>query len=167
MIPKPPPPPSATRDVYIIQGEASWIRFWQIIEEDFNTIDLAPTLTSELGYLEELHNDYFFEARGPGGDAWPALQQSTIDAKGHATIMVDSGRLINSLTQAGPDSIRQVHSDRGHFELVFGTAVEYSIFHDEPTGNRPARQHVGWDDPAIDETTERVLDGAVVELSNA
>lgn len=167
MIPQPARPRrSSDRAATIIQSEADWNRFWGQIEADAESIDLEPTLTAELGVLEKLHEDYFFDAADPGGNSWPPLAPSTVAAKGHSTILIDSGRLLASLTQPGPDAVRQVHGGQGSFELVFGTAVPYSVFHDEASGNRPARRHVGWSDEALDEITYHVLDGAIEEMSD-
>lgn len=167
MIPQPPKPTRATTgSTTIIQSESDWNRFWNQIETDFESLDLKPVLEAELGVLEKLHEDYFFDAQDPGGASWPALAPSTIARKGHSTILIDSGRLLASLTQPGPEAVRQVHGGNGAFELVFGTAVPYSVFHDEATANRPARRHVGWSDETLDELTMQTLDGAIGEMSN-
>lgn len=150
----------------VINGENDWRRFWNQIETDFETLDMKPVLEDELGVLERLHEDYFFDAKSPGGESWPALAPSTVAAKGHARILIDTGRLLQSLTQRGPDAVRNVTGGNGSFDLVFGTAVPYSVFHDEATGNRPARQHVGWNDQTLDEVTFHVLDGALETMSN-
>lgn len=165
MINQPPPPrsngPSAT---VVITSEAEWRAFWAGIENDFASMDLGPTLNQELGFLEMVHNDYFFDAVDPGGTAWAPLAPSTIAAKGHSNILVDTNRLLNSLTGPGPDAIRRVEGQRGNYQLVFGTNVEYAVFHDTGTATMPARPAVGFSDETLDKMTDHVLDGAVEQL---
>jgi phage gpG-like protein len=159
--------PRSSGDVWIIDGAAGWQQFWDQLQDDWETIDLTPAMEAEVGFIEELHNQYFYNAVSPDGDPWAPLAPSTIAAKGHGTILVDSGRLVRSLTSDGPDSIRMVESAKGDWVIVFGTAVEYSIFHDEPAGGRPARPHVGMGEMGLDEFEEHVIDAAIVEWTNA
>lgn len=166
-VPQPPRPQrSSNPGTVYIDGEAGWNQFWASLGDEWQQLNMVPVLQDELEPIERLHEDYFFDARGPGGEMWAPLAPSTIAAKGSSVIMIDSGRLLASLTQSGPDAIRLVQGGNGSFELVFGTDVTYSVFHDEPTANRPARQHVGWNDESLDEVTFHVLDGAIEAMSN-
>lgn len=163
----PRPSESSSRDVYVIASEKDWVQFWANLQEDWEQIDLTASMQNELGYIEELHENYFYSATDPNGSPWAPLAPSTVAAKGHGTILVDTGRLQRSLNGPGPDAIRRVESARGDWVIVFGTAVEYSIFHDDPAGGRPARSHVGLGEFGLDEFTEHVADASIVEWSNA
>ncbi len=162
--PRSTPDNGPQRPATVITNLAEREAFWADIASSFANMDLGPTLQRELGFLELVHNDYFYDAQDPGGNAWQPLAPSTIAAKGHDTILVDSGRLINSLTQQGPDAIRRVEGGRGNYELVFGTSVEYAIFHDTGTARMPARPAVGWSDETLDEIEGHVADGAIEEM---
>ena len=134
--------------------------------------DFTPALRDEIPHLHEIHRNHFDSQANPIGQAWAPLAQSTIDGKGrrsghqaaHSTILVDTGRLAESLIMGDTtdsDRVRDVQRNPGADFLVFGTSVEYSIFHDIGTTRMPARVHVGMNDTDADKMTERLADAAV------
>ena len=72
------------------------------------------------------------EKTSPSGQAWAPLKSSTIAKKGSANIMVDTGRLLGSITHIA--SARQV---------VVGTNVFYGVFHQDGTSKMVSRAFVG------------------------
>lgn len=158
----------ASTDVTYIESEADWLEFWANLGEDWNTIDLTPALRVGLETLEAAELGYFSGHHDPGGNPWAPLSQATIDRKGHDEILVDTDRLRGSLTEPNhPDAIRDVHAATGYFEFTFGTGVEYSMFHDAPSGRRPARMHVGWSEELFEQIADGVADAALEEWANA
>ena len=67
-----------------------------------------------------------------GDNNWPALDPSTIEAKGHSTILIDSKDLFNSYTS---DSAFSVGSD----EILYGSDVPYADYHETGTSRMPKR----------------------------
>ncbi|WP_169314853.1 phage virion morphogenesis protein [Rubinisphaera brasiliensis] len=132
------------------------------IEEGFKNADFTKTVEAFFPVLEQSHAKGFQEARSSAGDNWPALAPSTVKRKGHDTILVDTGRLKQSLASQTQHSVREV-SDRGRGAL-FGTQVPYSIFHQQGGGRLPQRQHVGITNADEEILSDRVADFAVESL---
>lgn len=113
--------------------------------------------------LEEMHRQYFVSATSPDGSAWEPLAESTVRAKGHARILVDTQELFQSLTDSGAGSaIREMDPDF----LLFGTRREWAWVHmfgiDTPGRPRlPARVHVGISEQGIGQVVEVVADASV------
>jgi len=135
---------------------------WVVV--DLRNIDMMPFLEDTIGKLETLHDNYFQSATGPGNRVWPELAPSTIARKGHAEILVDTGRLKSSLTSRTADSIRDAFQEEGHAWIHFGTEVEYSHYHDEDALRLPQRPHVGLSEPDLDGIAGQVLDYQVEEM---
>jgi phage gpG-like protein len=105
--------------------------------------------------MEEFHQFYFDAETSPEGEPWAELAQSTIDRKGHDQILFETGRLMESLTERGsPDAVRDIFANEASTEVVFGTSVEYSVFHMEGTTFMPARRHVGVPFDAVDDLAD-------------
>lgn len=126
---------------------------------DAMEVEFAPLLEEFHGDLEAAHAEGFAGAVSPGGRAWPKLAPSTIRRKGHATILVDSGRLRASLQGRTADSIREVVDEGlGRAGLSFGTDVEYAKFHQEGTARIPQREHVGAGEELIQQFENAIAD---------
>ncbi len=135
---------------------------YQEMENQYGDADYTEPLDGFLGELEQAHEDYFSTGSGPSGEAWPALKPSTVAAKGHGIILVDTHDLEQSLgSGGGGDAIRRTT----HRGLIFGTGVPYSIFHQEPdAGALPRREHVGMDDELTQIAVDAVADHTVESL---
>ena len=131
---------------------------------DIKAINMRPFLDGLLDNLETLHDNYFQSETGPGPSRWPELAPSTIARKGHAEILVDTGRLQASLVGKTADSVREAFQENEHAWVHFGTDVEYSQYHDENAQRLPKRPHVGLSEPDIDGIAKQVLDYQVEEL---
>lgn len=88
-------------------------------------VESRPILESIAGQLRRAELEHF-ETRGHG--TWPPLAASTIRAKGHSTILVDSGDLKADLTEEG--GVEEIIGD----ELVYGTTIFYARLHREGRG---------------------------------
>ena len=80
-------------------------------------------------YLQTTILQYYQSQRGPGG--WPPLAASTVARKGHSTILLESGRLLASLTtgdsrRRSPDTINEV----SRMFMRWGTRVPYAGYHE-------------------------------------
>jgi phage gpG-like protein len=109
----------------------------------------------------------------PGGEAWAPLAPSTIAMKGrrsgligpHSTILVDTGRLFESLTlEDGTSDTIWITGDRF---LTFGTDVPYAIFHETGTARMPARPAVGINDNTADQIADAVGGFVVDKITGA
>lgn len=126
---------------------------------DAMDVHFADLLQEFHGKLEGKHAEGFASAVTPGGQAWPPLRPSTINKKGHATILVETGKLKASLTGRTGDSIREVVDEGpGRAGLSFGTDVPYAHFHQDGTLRIPQREHVGASEQTIDEFAEAIAD---------
>ena len=145
--------------------------FYDGIADDFNQIEFDPWMQAELGLMADWHDGLFQSATDPGGTPWPPLAPSTITRKGHSTILVDTGRLRQSLrlkgNQSTGDAVREgIQSDLTSY-MTFGTVVEYGPYHDQASGTRPARRHVGINEEYMDRMTVRACDFTIKELAEA
>jgi len=144
---------------------------WQVvfdgIADQFAAIDYTDPLNETLPKLEKAHQEFFDNEAGPTG-AWPALAPSTVRRKGHGIVLLESGKLTQSLGGRSADSIREVFRDGANNQhaLIFGTSVEYSIFHQQGTKRIPARPHVGITEPLLDQTAGEVADWTVAGLED-
>lgn len=133
------------------------------VEDQFNRMDYTKLLNKQIVELERDHKDFFETQSGPDGKSWSPLAESTVKRKGHSRILFLTGDLLASLINSGDaDAVRGV-SERG---LLFGTAVEYSMVHQEgpSSGKFPARPHVGLTADRLDSMVESVADFIVEGL---
>lgn len=139
------------------------------LAKDFQAIDFQPFGRLEQFELAYTHAQYFATNTGPDGNAWPPLAPSTIKRKGHNKILIETGRLIQSLTEqisgGAGEAIRDVVVMHDETDIIFGTMVEYSGLHDQAVGSRPARRHVGVNDQFLDGFCDRLIRYAFNELS--
>lgn len=143
------------------------------IELDFDSLDFSPVLKEELGKLEQLHAGFFRTSTGPDGAQWKPLAPSTIARKSSSknaavrarshTILVETSALRESLVNSN-SGVRIVVDEPAGTVLSFGTDVPYSIFHDQSSGSRPARRHVGVTDDYVAKMTNRIARSAVKGL---
>lgn len=129
------------------------------VENQFNQMDWEPQLREFVDVLAEKHAEHFSGQHDPSGRAWAPLAQSTIDRKGHDTILFETGRLRSSVV-GGADHIEDVGGDF----LVFGSSVEYGVFHDTGTQRMPQRQFVGMDEQTLGVLLESIADATVEGL---
>jgi hypothetical protein len=151
----------------ILENQQDLNRLFDSVVEGFRALSFQQMFLEEQRMMAELHMGYFLSATGPGGAKWPPLATSTIEKKGHATILVDTGRLVGSLNnaQGGADGIRETVDDFGGAGagFSFGTDVPYSVFHDRPIGQKH-RQHVGIDENYFSGIFDRSMDYALEGL---
>lgn len=98
--------------------------------------NLAPAFYAITKQLEGIESEQFASEGGRGGAAWAALSPATVAAKGHDTILVDTGDMRASLTGRTQHSIRKVGMQR----LIFGSSVGYVGFHQHGTARMPQRR---------------------------
>lgn len=144
------------------------------VKRAFRDINYRAYLQAELTHLETQHAGYFNTKTGPDGAQWPPLAPATVAAKGHGQILIDSTDLKQSLTNSGAgDAIREAIDEGASKGLSFGTDVRnaqgqnYSVFHDKPYRNRPARRHVGTNDDHLTKMTERAADYTLAALKKS
>ncbi len=65
-----------------------------------------------------------------GNGTWAALAPSTVQRKGHDTILFDSGALFRSFQKGGADHVEEISRDR----LRWGSRRPYALFHQTGTG---------------------------------
>ena len=130
----------------------------QQLENQITRADYTEPLTEYGDDITEAHQRYFDRQTDPNGTAWEPLAASTVARKGHATILVDTGRLRQSLTELGsPDNLFRVDK-RG---ALFGTNVDYAFWHQRGTKQMPARPMVGMDQESLTAGAERMADHSV------
>jgi phage gpG-like protein len=116
-------------------------RFQQALE----SLDYAPIFRQTLGDLEAMSRNRFAAESGPMGP-WAPLAPATIKRKGHATILVETGRLRDSLGSRNQDSVRAITKNprgKGGGRLRYGTARPWAALHQEGGARVPARPFVG------------------------
>lgn len=131
------------------------------VEQKFNDLSYVEPLIEFQKIIAAGEQDAFNGQREPGGSPWAPLKPSTVARKGHSRILYETGSLMASLTQIdGPGNINAV-SDRGS---IFGTDVEYAIYHQNGTPKMPARPPVGTNDEDVDKLCELIADYIVESL---
>lgn len=94
--------------------------------------DVGPALRRLADLLRTQERERF-DREGPG---WAALADSTVARKGlSGQILVETGDLRASFTEAGGDHIEHIQRD----ELIFGTSDPKAAFHQRGTSKMPAR----------------------------
>lgn len=142
---------------------ATWDELEHAFEEhlaNWEQVDYTNPFRKAEKDFEEYHENWFRTQTSPEGVPWPALSPVTEARKGSSQILVDTGRLQRSLTQSGPDAIREVVGEAFTPGFSFGTAVEYAMYHQLGAG-LPERAHVGVNDQQIDSLCDDVADHLV------
>ena len=136
------------RDTILIQGVGD-------MREVVATIDYENMLQEFLYEIAEEKDQAFTNQSTVTGEPWASLAESTIKKKGFNVILVDTGALRTSLVDIGGSE--NVNSVTSH-GLLYGTDVEYAIYHETGTEIMPARPVVGISEQLIDELALRVAD---------
>lgn len=142
----------------------SFDEFLEEVEQGIQRIregDFTPPFRKAMKDFEEYHDFYFEEEVAYTGVPWAELSPITIEAKGHDTILFDTGRLRDSLTKNTPDAIREIAGDVYSPSFSFGTYVEYAAYHQAGTNNLPARPPVGITEQGLELLGEDVFDHIV------
>lgn len=129
--------------------------------EDIKGTDYDKTLARAARDLRVLHKQYWDADTDPGGEKWAALKPSTIQRKGHDTILIDTEDLYQSVARKTEDSILEQTSGANEWSLVFGTKVEYGTYHQTGTKKMPARKFIGINEKVVDALADRVADAAI------
>ncbi len=148
----------------LIDGQAGLEELFAGVLHDFEQLDWGPWLTGSMRSIEQEHQLMWGEQRDPAGDPWAALAPSTVRAKGHSTILVETGRLRASLTNPN-EGIREMFQENGNIGLVFGTDVPHSLYHIRGTSRMPKRDHVGIGLGTFERMVDTACDHALAELS--
>jgi phage virion morphogenesis protein len=111
----------------------------------------TSSLMSAVGGLveEQTKRRIASEKTSPDGAAWAPLKPATVAKKGSANILVDTGRLLGSIS----------HISGATFAVV-GTNVYYAKFHQSGTRKMMARAFVGLSTDNRSEL-ERVIHGFI------
>lgn len=100
-------------------------------------VNSKPVFRTIGEHMMDIINEQFRSEGKRSTGGWAPLKESTIEAKGHAGILVDSGDLFRSLTRRG---------DRGNIFTVqpnllrLGTTLDYAVFHQKGTNRMPQRK---------------------------
>jgi len=93
--------------------------------------DLTPVLTVLAADIRTLIDDSFENSRDPSGQSWQPLQPKTVQRKGSAKPLIDTGVLRSSITTAvAPKS------------LSVGSRVVYAATQNFGRGAIPARRYM-------------------------
>ena len=125
--------------------------------------DYSETLDAFQPTIAAQEAEMFSSQRDSNGSPWAPLKPSTVKRKGHSRILFESGALMASLvTVGGPGNINAV-SERG---LLYGTDIEYAIFHQDGTSKMPARPPVGLSEETLTKLCDRIADKTVEILGS-
>ena len=134
---------------------------FQDMENGYNEADYSQALEGMLPQIVEDHTSVFSQRQDPNGSIWPPLAPYTVKKKGHDIPLVETNRLKSSVLNLD-------HSDHvggvTHRGLLFGTSVEYGIFHQEGTSKIPQRAFIGLKPQTLDQIVDKVADTAVDSL---
>jgi phage gpG-like protein len=148
----------------VIEDAGDWQALLARLSADFRQISYVDPLTAFLDRIAERNRVYFEHAHAPGGESWAELSPVTVSRKGHDTILVETGKLRDSLTGGNADSIREVLEEGQTTTLIFGSQDRTVGFHQYGTRRMPARPPVGLSEGALDNLCDVVADTAVAGL---
>lgn len=106
----------------------------QDVAAEIAATDWSRSLEDQVPFLQQIHQEYFDRAIGPDQQAWPSLSSETVRRKGNNKILINTRRLVQSLSTSTADSVQDIN--RATNTLTFGTRVPYSIFHQGDCGGR-------------------------------
>lgn len=130
-------------------------------EQRIRNADYTEDLVQFQEKLAEQHAGMFAGEFDSNLEDWAPLAKATIDRKGHDRILVETGALRESLVHVGGAGNIHDVMPRG---MLFGTEIEYAVFHQEGTRRMPARPPVGVSEETLDKFVERIADSAVEKL---
>ena len=120
-----------------------------------NSADLSLGFRRAFSVLES-RAEQQFDSEGAQTGGWPPLAPSTLARKTTGQMLVETGRLRDSLTSSSSgDAIREV----GAVEAAYGTRTPYAHFHHQGTSRMPRRPLL-----FADEVTKRLV---MAELQRA
>ena len=145
---------------------ADLVGVFEDVARSFDDITYEPILVALSPKLQELHKTYFESQTDPAGAKWKPLAPSTIARKGHDRILWETSALEQSLVTVTGDSVRDVIAEGFQEWLIWGTSVEYAMYHQEPgpTSRLPQRKHVGVTAEFIEELQLEVTEHTIKEL---
>jgi phage gpG-like protein len=118
-------------------------------------INYEPMLREFLYEVAEEKDQAFTNQSTVHGEPWAELAESTVKRKKFTTILVDTGALRTSLVDIGGEGNVSAVSSHG---LLYGTDVEYAIFHETGTATMPARPIMGMSEELVDKLAGKVAD---------
>ena len=124
--------------------------------------DYTEALDDAIGIVQAFEREMYLRQQGPDGTPWAPLALSTILAKEHSAILVDTGRMFESLTT--PNGTQDTIWTTGKNWLTFGTSVPYAHFHQTGTRRMPARPHVGVDQQTTDRIGQRMAEAVAQQI---
>lgn len=131
------------------------------VEQVVQDADYTTDLETGEQWLAEQHAGQFAGEFDSNLESWSPLKESTVKKKGHDRILVEHGALMASLVSVGGPGNIHGAMPRG---MLFGTDVEYAIFHQNGTGKMSARPPVGLSEETLDKLTNRIADSTVEKL---
>lgn len=136
--------------------------------EKLRDADWSPLLLEIQADLEADHAENIRTATSPDGTPMPELAASTIARKGHATILVETGALADSLSQDNAAfAIRQIIDDGDTKGLIFGTSRPFAAVHQHGGGRIPQRKFLGFSEERKEAIKQQVLGYAAGILMGA
>ncbi len=139
-------------------------KYLNSLTEDFKRIDYTKALNAVYEVQRKKVSRNFLTQSDAAGKPWDPLRPSTVAKKGHSRILVDSARMVLSVTRpAHGDQIKDI-SGRAPAFLVYGTSVEWAGFHQDGTSKIPQREFLAIDDETVDKMADVVADAIVEEL---
>lgn len=134
----------------------------QSIFDDLQEHPYTEPMSQFATTLEESHAGFFQRSTDPTGQPWPPLSPVTIAKKGHATILVETTHMRESLKIGQPDNVIDFGSTGGgQVFLTFGTSDRKAGYHQFGTSRIPARPFVGVTEKQPTELAEMIADDAV------
>jgi len=119
--------------------------------------DFRYSIASEKAAMFESQSDVH-------GNPWAPLAESTIQKKGHDTILVETGALRTSLLDVdGEGNFNEFDSH----SLTYGSLVPYALVHESAYGNRPARPTLGISAELMAEFERKVLARTIEEMNKS
>ena len=136
------------------------------VVEDFKKIEFREALDQIADVFVDTTRENFLTKSSPSGIPWLPLSPVTVARKGHDTILVDSTTMRKSVVlRDAPHHIERMgKSASGEDEIVFGTDVNYAVFHQEGTSKTPQREFLGLEEKDADEIADIVADHIVEKL---
>jgi len=116
-----------------------------------------------IGLIQNWEREMYLGQHGPDGTAWAPLSPVTIDRKEHSAILVDTGRMFESLTT--PNGTEDTVWITGPTWLTFGTEVPYAQYHQTGTKRMPARPHVGINETTATQIGQRLADAVAARIN--
>lgn len=123
----------------------------------------TQALDDAIGLIQNWEREMYLGQFGPDGTAWAPLSPVTIARKEHSAILVDTGRMFESLTT--PNGTQDTIWITGPNWLTFGTEVEYAHWHQTGTKRMPARPHVGLNEATVTQISQRLADAVASRIN--